>query len=419
MPLPKDVQEQIDKGFADITRGLDEKLKGLTAPDGRQRPDLRVADPTALMKFSGVYRYARKFGGPERIGNGGAHRSIAEKVAAGDEAGRALGERMINWMRAFAVRDLNGMMQYAAKSGERALDSNNLAEGGALVPVEFAQDVIELLGQMTPLATTEFLRVIPMTTERMVVPRVTVRPIATYGTQGSPTTATGIGTQPSFGEVELVAREAVLLVPVDEKWLADISIDGITYLTELFAEVLAELRNQKLILGTGTSEPEGVLNNTSINQGAVGSTPTYAGASDKALAKYVVGCYHHVKPRYRRNFLWLTSTAGMAKLVGLQDDVGRFLLQQLTDEPFARLLGKPIFETEAISDTQEDGTHTVLLGGNFKYYVFGDRQQMEARTDNGGGYFAARQVAIRVTERYDGKVGQPVAFVRSLQFPNT
>jgi HK97 family phage major capsid protein len=411
--LTKEQQDAVD---AAVARGLetfgarfDEKLKGLTTVAPGARPALPgPVDPNRIVgSLTGMYRYARRFMESARVGAGSPHKTIAMRVAEGDTA---LAERMLNWMRSFAVRDFPGMVQFAQG---RAIDESTMGGGGALVPIEFAQDVIELLGQMTPLATTEFLRVIPMSTDRMIVPRVTVRPIATFGTIGSPTTATGIGTQPSFGEIELVAREAVLLVPVDEKWLADISIDGITYLTELFAEVLAELRNQKLILGNGTTEPEGVLTNPSINSQAV------TAANDQTIAKSVVAIYHKVKPRYRRNFLWLTSTAGMSKLVGLQDTQGRFLLQQLTDEPFARLLGKPIFETEAISDTQESASLTKLLGGNFKYYVFGDRQQMEARTDNGGGFFAARQVAVRVIERYDGKVGQPVAFVQSTGFPNT
>lgn len=402
------IDQAVNAGFDRAVAAIDERLATLTKPAGGKPPlSGKDIDQGRLLKGVQGYRYASRFQAPNRRG-GVPYKSIAERVADGD---RELETRMVRWMSAFAIRDINQMMLIAQERA--ALDSTSASTGASLVPMEFAQEVVELLGQMTPLATTEFLRVVPMNSERITVPKLTVRPAATYGTQGSPTTATSAGTLPSFGEIELVAREALLLVPVDEKWLADINIEGITYLTELFAEVLAELRNQKLLTGTGNQEPEGVLKNTAILTQAITAT------NDQTIAKSVTKVYQKIKAKYRRAGIWLTSAAGMTKLIGLQDTQGRFLLQQLTDEPFARLMGKPIFETEAISDTSEDGTHTQLLFGNFKYYVFGDRQQMEARTDNGGGYFAARQVAIRVTERYDGKVGQPEAFCVSTGFPNS
>lgn len=402
------IDAAVTAGVDRAVAAFDTRLAALTTANGG-RPPLTGSEIDRSRLLTGVqgYRYARRFQAAERK-MAAPYKTIAERVAEGDNE---LGQRMVRWLAAFAVRDINQMMAIAQERA--ALDSTTAASGGSLVPMEFAQEVIELLGQMTPLATTEFLRVVPMNSERITVPRLTVRPAATYGTQGTPTTATSVGTLPQFGEIELVAREAMLLVPVDEKWLADINIEGVTYLTELFAEVLAELRNQKILTGTGNSEPEGVMKNASVLTQAITAT------NDQTIAKSVTKVYQKIKSKYRKNGIWLTSAAGMTKLIGLQDTQGRFLLQQLTDEPFARLMGKPIFETEAISDTSEDGTHTHLLFGNFKYYVFGDRQQMEARTDNGGGYFAARQVAIRVTERYDGKVGQPEAFCLSSGFPNS
>ena len=101
----------------------------------------------------------------------------------------------------------------------------------------------------------------------------------------------------------------------------------------------------------------------------------------------------------------------LGTLSTIKDGVGRPVLSQITDEPFQRLKAKPIFENTFIPD-DINTNESELIFGNFRFYAFGDRQQMTVSTDRGGMYFRDDQIALKVTERYDGRVAQAEAFVR-------
>jgi HK97 family phage major capsid protein len=387
-------------------------LRGITAPKrgGQPAPGTEPGvrrggnvDPSTAARFT--YNYVRHFQAAERR-LGPARPTLGDRLAKGEAGSREQAQRLISWLGALAVNDRTAMREFAAES-YRALGGQTMGEGGALVPLEFAQEVIEKLGDMTPFATTEFLRVIPMTSEREVVPRLTTRPKAGYRNENE-TGTTPAKVEPRWGQIELVAREAWLLVPVSNRWLQNINIAGVEYLIDLFAEALAELRTDKILNGSGAGEPEGVRTNAGT------LTQAFTITNDQTRAKSVITVLHKVKAKYRAaGFIWVTSDRGLEILSGLQDTQGRFLLTQLMDEPFQRLRGKPLFVSESIPINLGGGSdETELVGGAFKYYAFGDRQSMEAATDQGGQYFEAGQTAVRVSEQYDGKVAQGDAFVR-------
>lgn len=393
------IREEIANGLRELIAPNRTTRLPVDPRDTRRGPEVDLDESARF-----TYEYARHFQGTER-------RLAAPRLALGhrlatEANGRERAQALIGWLRALSERDIVRMREFAAQS-YRALGGQSMGEGAALVPLEFAQEVIEKLGNMTPFATTEFLRVIPMTSERETVPRLVTRPSGGFRNENE-TTTTPAKVEPRWGQLELVAREAWLLVPVSNRWLSNINIAGVEYLIDLFAEVLAELRTDKILNGSGASEPEGVRTNAGV------STQAFTITTDSTRAKSVITVLHKVKAKYRAgSFLWVTSDRGLEILSGLQDTQGRFLLTQLMDEPFQRLRGKPIFVSESIPINLGGGSdETELVGGNFKYYAFGDRQAMEAATDQGGQYFEAGQTAVRVSEQYDGKVAQGEAFVR-------
>ena len=382
----------------------------LTAPNrggrpapGTGTPEVRTGDDLGRgLNFR--YGLARYYQASER--NLARPRMDLVDRLATEENGRERAQILMGWLRALGDNNKAGMREFAEQS-YRALGAQTMGEGGALVPLEFAREVIEKLGNLTPFATSEFLRVFPMSSEREEVPRLITRPSAGYR-EDNATTTTPAKVEPRWGKIELVAREAWLLIPASTRWLNDINIQGVQYLIDLFAEALAELRTDKILNGNGASEPEGVRTNAGV------LTQAFTITNDQTRAKSVITVLHKVKAKYRQGgFIWVTSDRGLEIISGLQDTTGRFLLTQLEDEPFQRLRGKPLFVSESIPVNLGGGSdETELVGGNFKFYAFGDREQMAAATDQGGQYFEAGQTAVRVSERYDGKVAQGEAFVR-------
>lgn len=287
----------------------------------------------------------------------------------------------------------------------RALSEGTGSAGGFLVPEEFSADVIELMGQLTPFANREFLRIIPMGRDVMHVPTLATRPTVSRIAENAAGTG---GTDPAFGEVVLTANKFGRVLPMSEELLADESIGLVEFLRDLYAEILAENRNNLVINGTGTNEPEGVRVNGSVATQAI--TMTDAGT----VWAGIINTYDKLSPANRADGIWVTSPQGWAVLAK-QISVDKVpIIQQIAEEPFARLLGRPLFVTEAVPETLGGGSdETELIYGNFKKgYVFGDRQQLEVRMDASGKYFENFQAAIRISERFDGAVGGPQYFVR-------
>src|SRR4029077_2878451 len=118
----------------------------------------------------------------------------------------------------------------------------------------------------------------------------------------------GVGTQPNWKDIELVAREAVLLVPLSMYLIDDATVDLIQYLTDLFADALARLRNKKLLLGSGSSEPEGILTNASL------PSVTYVTTNTATKFQSILSAYHTIRPRYRDGAVWVMSDVALQTL---------------------------------------------------------------------------------------------------------
>ncbi len=352
-----------------------------------------------LIATSGRYRFPRYHQAEAR-----GFKSPMNLVRQYESGDRALAVTVIRLHQLLAVGDQGGAVRWMK---ERALSEGIGAAGGFLVPDEFAQDVIMRLGELTVFATTEFLRVFPMSTDVMKVPVLDTRP--TVGIIAENTTG-DTGTDPAVGQVELVARKVGRVLPLSEELIADASIAVLDFLRDLYAEILAEKRTEFVTNGSGAGEPEGVRQNANVTTQAF--TGTQTNAAD--VLDWIEGIFWGIKAKYRQGpSMWMASQLMMETLSTIKDGVGRPILSQITDEPFQRLKGKPIFENTFIPDNLGSGSNeSELIFGNYKFYAFGDRQQMQVSTNSGGLYFRDDQVAFKVTERYDGRVAQAEAFVR-------
>ena len=72
-----------------------------------------------------------------------------------------------------------------------------------------------------------------------------------------------------------------------------------------------------------------------------------------------------------------------------------------------RILGRPY-------SIQDDLPDSVIFFGDLSHYLWFDREQMIIEsTSTGGNTFAKHQVAVKVIERCDGKLGITEAFVKA------
>lgn len=376
-------------------------INGPTPADGgtiQAQAELDVMAAEGLTATTGRYTFPRHYQAEAR------HKSPLNFVRQYEPGDQALAITVVGLHQYLVNGDRAGARAWMHK---RALSEGIGAAGGFLVPDEFAQDVIMREGELTIFATTEFLRVFPMSTDVMKVPVLDTRPTVDVIAEAA---SGDTGTDPAIGQIELVARKFGRVLPLSEELVADASIAILDFLRDLYAEILAEKRTEMVTNGNGASEPEGVRQNPNVTTQAF--TGTQTNAAD--VLDWIEAIFWGIKAKYRLGpAIWLATAAMLETLSIVKDGVGRPILSQITDEPFQRLKGKPIFEDSFIPDNLGGGTNeSELIFGNFKFYAFGDRQQMTVKTDAGGLYFRDDQVALKVTERYDGRVAQAEAFVR-------
>lgn len=358
---------------------------GDTTPEPASgRPD---PEPSASPLEERRSAYPRKFTGetPE---------IFSREFAPGDQE---LVNRVVGWHRAIARGD------YAEA---RALSEGTDSEGGYLVHEDFEDEIVRLVGQLTPLANREFMRIIPMTRDVAQVPVENTRPTVSRIAENS---SGDTGTDPAFGNVSLAAQLFGRVLPMSEQLLADADVAVLEYLRDVYAEVLAEKRNSLILTGSGTNEPEGVRNASGLTSNAADMT------DGGTIHDSVVDQYNQLPPRAAQDAIWLASQQTWSVLAKTKATDDEPIVQRLADQPFDEILGRPLFVTEALPENLGTGSdESVLIFGNFRRgYVFGDRRQMEFAENRGGKYFENFQVAIRVSERYDGKVAQVENFAET------
>ncbi|MFW6012373.1 MAG: phage major capsid protein, partial [bacterium] len=120
---------------------------------GRQTAGKGSSEPASTIHAE--HRDARGY--PQKFTGEAGPSICVRKFLAGDQE---LANRVVGLHRAIVNAD---------RAEARALSEGVGSEGGYLVPEEFAQDIVEKVGQETPLANREFMRIIPMTRDVMNV----------------------------------------------------------------------------------------------------------------------------------------------------------------------------------------------------------------------------------------------------------
>jgi len=300
----------------------------------------------------------------------------------------------------------------------KALSEGTNANGGFLVPEEFAAEVnrvVEDFGLIAKLA-----RKFPMNTDTLNVPR-----LASSVTIYYPGEATaGTGSQPVFENVQLLSKTAVGITPMSNELLADANVSVVDLLTELFAEAIAGELDKQGLVGSGAPFT-GVLSDTGVTivTAATGNS-TFTLCSTPDNMRDLIS---NVKP-------WALQGAGFvmhrtiwaflqkAKASTSGDYFGSAVNPVLSananqDFPTAQagtLWGYPVYLSDKMPSTTAISTKYVIFG-NLKHIYVGMRQEMGVSVSSEGviggvSLFETNQSAVRVITRHAVAVGLPTAF---------
>lgn len=342
--------------------------------------------------------------------------SLAEaQVAAGDALGVQVDENVAaDPKRGFkSYGDFAQTVRAAARPGvqpdQRLLigaaapttfgNESNGADGGFLVPPEFARDIwtLSLAGDETFLPMTDN---VPVEGNSMTFPKDETTPWGTDGIRAywQAEAAAATATKPVLGNSTQRLHKLMALVPVTDELLGDTSaLAG--YLPRKTGDSIRWKTNEAFVRGTGDGQPLGFL-----NSGALVSVAKETGQAAGTLnVQNIAKMFSRMLPSALARSVWLINSDVLPQLLTMT--LGNYPIYTppqtgVVNAPAGLLFGRPIIITQH-SDTV----------GSVGDIMFVDWKHYRTITKSNGGietatsmhlYFDAAATAFRALFRVDG-----------------
>ena len=239
----------------------------------------------------------------------------------------------------------------------KALSTTGTSTGGALIPQEFAAELIELLR-----AETVFRRAGPRTLlieeGNLTIPRQTAAAVAGYVGELDDLMAS----QPSFDDVQLNLKKLTALVPVSNDLLRRAPIDMDATLRDDMKETIARREDIAFLLGDGSGEsPIGLLNQCVASQKF--NVLPFQAYDNTTLLTQSIGTLRSLQMTMKQNMsrmirpAWISVPGTFEFLKTLRDDMGGFILAPEMEK--GSLLETPFYATQQLPSNL-----AVMVGGS-------------------------------------------------------
>lgn len=281
------------------------------------------------------------------------------------------------------------------------------ALGGYLVPEEFANMIVEDIRDETVMR--RIADVMTTSTDTLHLPNLASRPKANWRGEAAVKSTSTV----EWGENVFTPYSLASIVTLSNELVADASlgVNGsiVNYVAQMIVRALAETEDAAFFVGDGSGKPTGV-NGYSLRTVA-------AGLTDASRADSIKQAFIRTPQGYRGRGVWVMNSQTMEKVYTLKDDQGNYLVNRLSDTPFATLAGRPVYE-------QNDLPGGTALFGDFSYYKIVDREGISVRVSDeatvaGSSGFEKNLTHIRVEKRVDGELTlvEPITKVTGLGTP--
>lgn len=293
-------------------------------------------------------------------------------------------------------KDLSKLM---AETREKAMAAGSLADGGAFIPTQFSQDVIELL---RPQSAVRKLgpNVIPMPVGSVRIPKITGGTTAYYQGENANATASALTT----GNVNLTWKKLTALVPMSNDLLrySSPSIDSIA--RDDVVRAIAQRENQAFLRDNGTESAPRGMRYWAPAANIVNSAGTSLANMVTDLGAALLALMNANIPEGR--WAWIISPRNWISLMTIQNANGFFVFR---DEMMrGTLWGLPFASTTQQPGSSTTGEMTLV---NMADAVIGESQsliidasQEAAYVDSSGtmtAAFAQDQTVIRAITEHD------------------
>ena len=303
-------------------------------------------------------------------------------------------------------------------SQEKAMGQNLLTDGGALVPVEYSTEIIQLLRNKVCVRVLG-ARTLPMGAS-IEIPEQTQSASAFYVGENAPVTPS----EPKTGGMRLTEKKLMGLVPVSNDLIRNASIDAEAFVRDDLVQVLRLREDYQAIFGAGGEHsPRGILSLVDAAHlydavAVAPKAPTLAEVKlELAKAKGKLKTANIPMERLG----WIMSPRTEQWLYSVTDGNGNSVFQAALDA--GTLHGFPVIVTNQIPENLDGTTDASrLIFGDFAQFLIGESLGMEVEMfpnatydSTGGGVIvsgiSSDQSVIRAIAKHDFGMRYRKAFV--------
>lgn len=378
--------EKLAQAFADAvvgkTAGFSEKMDKVLAGFEKQGEDHKGADNSTAVIVD------KKLGSKTVAELGEIKVAIPERKQHGKNV-TEVSMKTVHFVNALLTKNVEKL---------QLLSEGTAADGGYLVPEEFANMIIE---DIRDIAVMRQIAAPPMTIagDTLHIPSLVSRPKAAFRSEKAvKNTSTA-----SFGENVLTPYSLAVIVGLSNELAADASlgVSGsiVNYVAGLMAQSISEREEKAFWVGGGSGEPTGVDNYT--------LRTVVADPTDESRADAIIAAFQRTPQGYRNRAVWVANSGTLENISQLKDSNNNYLLTNLASSPTQSLRGRPVYE-------QNDIPGGKAFFGDFGYYQIVDREGITVAISSeatvaGQSAFERNLTFIRVEKRVDAELLLPAA----------
>lgn len=303
-------------------------------------------------------------------------------------------------LRSFIAGE-RGTLELAPEA--RDLLAGTATDGAELVPTSLHSQLVDLVDDYANVASAvQDIR----TASGNPIDIPTVTALGAYAVEGE---ADAIAeADPQFATVSLSAFKLARITQVSSELLADSVFNVEAYVLNAAARALAIGIDSKVVVGAGTTEPEGIMTATNLTES------DFAGAA-AITANELIDVFHALQPQYRANASWILADSTVAYIrkltnAGTIDYVWQPGLK--AGQPDT-LLGRPVLVSPDAPSVAADNISVAFGDWKSAYALRVAGGVKFARSDDFA--FANDLSTFRATVRIDGKVVDGSAYVTRAQ----
>ncbi|GBD48531.1 phage major capsid protein [Methylopila sp. Yamaguchi] len=274
------------------------------------------------------------------------------------------------------------------------------ANGGYLAPDEFANEILKLTTEFSPIRA--YANVTTVGADKILFPRRTGSVAASWVAEIDPRTAS----QPSFEQVAIENFELATYTDASVKLLEDNAYNLEGFLSAEFGERFGMAEGLAFVKGTGAGQPKGLLTAAGIAEIKTGVAADFPATNP---ADVLVKMFHALPTVHSARGCWIMNrkTLGLVRL--WKDAQGRYLVNDPKDGGFSTLFGRPVIEATDMPDVAA-GAFPIMFGDLSGYRIV-DRVGLSFLRDP---YSLAGvgQVRFHARKRTGADVTHPDRFVK-------